>query len=128
MIILNFSHPLTDEQIKDIENITGKDVTQVINILTQFDHKLPFKKQIIQIIESTGFSKEEWQTLPLIINPPSYSPITACLIAKIHGITGYFPTIIRLRPVEDSIPQKFEVAEIINLQELRDKARDWRNR
>jgi hypothetical protein len=36
---------------------------------------------------------------------------------------GYFPAVLRLRPVPDSNPPQFEVAEIVNLQAVRDAAR-----
>jgi hypothetical protein len=36
---------------------------------------------------------------------------------------GYFPTCIRLRPVKDALPPRFEPAELLNLQALRDAAR-----
>jgi hypothetical protein len=39
---------------------------------------------------------------------------------------GYFPTVIRMRPVAGSTPLRFEVAEIVNLQVVRDAARDRR--
>jgi hypothetical protein len=39
---------------------------------------------------------------------------------------GYFPTIIRLRPVANATPPRFEVAELINLQAVRDRAREQR--
>ncbi len=45
------------------------------------------------------------------------------LLAELHGRMGYFPSILRLRPVRDSLPPAFEIAEILNLQALRDRAR-----
>jgi len=39
---------------------------------------------------------------------------------------GYFPPVVRLRPVEGSIPRRFEVAEILDLQALREQARTQR--
>ncbi len=39
---------------------------------------------------------------------------------------GYFPACIRLRPVPESLPPRFEVAEILNLQAVRDAARQGR--
>jgi hypothetical protein len=34
--------------------------------------------------------------------------------------------VLRLRPVADAVPPQFEVAEIINLQAVRDRARGRR--
>jgi hypothetical protein len=39
---------------------------------------------------------------------------------------GYFPPVLRLRPVAGSVPPQFEVAEILNLQAVRDRARGSR--
>ena len=39
---------------------------------------------------------------------------------------AYLPPVLRLRPVPDSIPPQFEVAEILDLQAVRDRARERR--
>jgi hypothetical protein len=57
------------------------------------------------------------------VNPPGLAPATAALLAELHGRMGYFPSILRLRPVSGTTPTRYEVAEIINLQALRDAAR-----
>jgi len=36
---------------------------------------------------------------------------------------GYFPSIIRLTPVEGSTPTRYEVAELLNLEMVRGEAR-----
>jgi hypothetical protein len=74
-----------------------------------------------------GVNGEEWQTLPFLVNPPSFAAITAALVAEIHGRCGYFPSLIRLRPVVGATPPRFEFAEIINLQAIRDTARSRRH-
>jgi hypothetical protein len=47
-------------------------------------------------------------------------------MAELHGRMGYFPAVIRLKPIPDSLPPQFEFAEIINLQAVRDQARAQR--
>lgn len=126
MIILNFSHPLTDEQIKQIESLTGRKVQTIHQIPTNFDNRFPFATQVMNLINSCNLTPKEWQTLPILIVPPSYNFIAVTLIAALQGIMGYFPPIIRLRQKENTIPPRFEVAEIINLQELREKMRKFR--
>jgi len=39
---------------------------------------------------------------------------------------GYFPTILRLRLVPESLPPRYEIGELLNLQEVRDAARKKR--
>ncbi|MCL4266143.1 MAG: hypothetical protein KJ069_23235 [Anaerolineae bacterium] len=48
------------------------------------------------------------------------------MLAELHGRMGYFPAIIRLKPIPDSLPPQFEFAEIINLQAIRDRSRTHR--
>ena len=50
----------------------------------------------------------------------------AVVLAQVHGRSGYFPPVLRLRPVRDEIPPRFEVAEILNLQVMRERAREKR--
>lgn len=48
------------------------------------------------------------------------------LLAELHGRMGYLPSILRLRPVGGSNPPQFEVAELLNLNEIREQARRLR--
>jgi hypothetical protein len=125
MILLNFSHPLTPADVAAVEQLTGQPV-DVIDLKTQFDHEQPFAEQVGALVESIGYSAQAWQTTPIIVNPPAFAPIAAVLLAELHGRMGYFPPIIRLKPVPNSTPPRYEVAEIINLQAVRDRAREQR--
>lgn len=123
MILLNFSHPLTSEQLAQVETLTGQKVAEVRHVPIQFDHQRPFAPQVKELADACQLTPEEWQTQPILIVPPALNFIACVLLAELHGRMGYFPPIVRLRPVEGSIPARYEVAEIINLQEVRDKAR-----
>jgi hypothetical protein len=48
------------------------------------------------------------------------------LLAELHGRMGYFPTCIRMRPVAGARPPRYEVAEALDLQTVRDRARQTR--
>ncbi len=126
MIILNFSHPLTHEQLNQIESLTGSAVSEVRGEMAKLDNALPFEEQIQSLVERVGLSSEEWQTTPLLVNLPGYAPAVAVLLAQLHGIMGYFPAIIRARPVVGAIPPRFEVAEVLNLQAIRQVTRSLR--
>jgi len=80
-------------------------------------------EQVTTIADATKLSAEEWQTLPLVVNPPGYAPVAMALLAELHGRMGHFPTLLRLRPVADSTPTTYEVTELLNLQSIRDEAR-----
>jgi len=106
-----------------VEALTGQKVTEVRGEMPQFDHGAPFAEQVRALADRVGLSPEEWQTTPLLVNLPGYAPAAAALLAELHGRMGHFPAVLRLRPVEGSVPTRYEVAEIINLQAIRDQAR-----
>lgn len=128
MILLNFAHPLSADHLVAIEGLTGGTIADVVEEPTQthIDTDAPVAPQITRIVDAFALSPEQWQTAALLINPPGYAPAAATLMAELHGRIGYFPAIIRMRPVPGSTPPQFEVAEIINLQAVRDTARDKR--
>ncbi|RMH05449.1 MAG: hypothetical protein D6704_09520, partial [Nitrospirae bacterium] len=76
--------------------------------------------------DAAGLTSGQWQSAPLLINLPALNYSAGLLIAELHGRMGYFPTCLRMRPVKDALPPRFEVAEIMNLQSLRDEARKRR--
>ena len=112
--------------MKEIEAITGQAVAEVRGEMAQFDHESPFGEQVRALADRVGLSPEEWQTTPLLVVSPSLNFIAVTLLAELHGRMGYFPAMVRLRPVLDSNPTRYEVAEVINLQALRDGARERR--
>ena len=123
MILLNFAHPLTPQQREAIEQLAGQPLEEVRDIATQFDATRPFREQAQTLLASTGLSAEEWQTRALLLNLPGLNVIAALLLAELHGRCGYFPAVLRLRSVPNATPPRFEVAEIVNLQQIRDEAR-----
>ncbi len=126
MILLNFTHPLTAEQLAQIKALTGQAIQRVVDAPAHFDHAHPFVQQVRQLVDGLGLTSIEWQQTPLLINPPALNAIAVTLLAELHGRMGYFPPVVRLRPVEGALPPRYEVAEIINLQAVRDAARQTR--
>lgn len=126
MILLNFSHPLTQDHIAQIERLSGQPVERVVEVHSQVDPQQPLAPQIVSMADAAGLTPAEWQSLPLLVNLPSLNYSAALLIAELHGRMGYFPACLRLRPVKDSVPPRFEAAEILNLQGARDAARQRR--
>ena len=126
MIIVNFSHPLTSEHLAQVEALTSQVVERVIDRPAQFDAADPFVPQVVALVDSVALNPAEWQTLPLIVNPPSLNLIAVSLLAELHGRMGYFPPVLRLRTAAGIVPPRFEVAEVISLQDLRQQARKRR--
>lgn len=125
MIVLNFSHPLTDEQVRQIEVIVGRQVMRVIEVLVQFDPEAPFGPQVAAAADACSLTPAEWQTVSILIVPPALNFIAVLLIAELHGRMGYFPPCVRLKPVP-GVPPRYEVAEILDLQGQREAARERR--
>ena len=126
MLLLNFSHPLPTDELARIAQLTGQPVETVLTLPTQFDHSQPFIPQVQALIDQVPLTPEEWQTAPLLVMLPSLNFIAAIVLAELHGRMGYFPPIVRLRPVEEALPPRYEVTEVINLQGVRDNARKKR--
>ncbi|GAB4580211.1 MAG: CRISPR-associated protein Csx15 [Anaerolineales bacterium] len=126
MLLLNLSHPLTDAQRAQLEHITGEKITEILTLPAHFDHAQPFPDQIRALVDSIALTPAQWQTTPLLLVPPAYNFAAMTLLAELHGRMGYFPAIVRIRPVPESTPPRYEVAEIINLQAVRDESRTRR--
>ncbi|MBI3960737.1 MAG: hypothetical protein HY328_18150 [Chloroflexi bacterium] len=126
MLLLNFSHPITDAQRAQIEALTGRAIERVIQRMPQFHDSQPLGGQVRALVDGVGLTSQEWQSAALLINPPGLVPAALALLAELHGRTGYFPATVRIRPVADVIPRQFEVAEILDLQAIRDSARRFR--
>jgi hypothetical protein len=126
MVVLNFAHPLTPNHVTQIEALTGQAVDRVVEVGAQFDVERPFAEQTEGLLAASGFTSLDWQTVPTLINLPSLNYIAALLLAELHGRMGYFPAVLRLKPAQGSSPPRFEAAEILNLQAVRDRARERR--
>lgn len=126
MILLNFSHPLTPAQIGQVESLTGQSIEQVVDFPVQFQNDQPFLPQLEALFARLQIPPQTLQTEAVLVNPPSLNFITALTLAELHGRMGYFPPILRMRPVAGSLPPIYEVAEVLNLQAVRDQARKAR--
>lgn len=122
MLILNFTHPLTPDHLAQIERLADSHVEEVRTIAVQIEQRESLTEQIVAIVDGVGLAFEAWQTRPLVINPPGYAPAAFVLLAELHGRIGHFPTLVRLRPKPGPVTS-FEVAELLNLQSVREAAR-----
>jgi len=127
MILLNFSHPLTPDHLAQVEALAGQRVERVVEAPSQIDTRQPLAPQVVALLDECGLSQAEWQTLPLLVNPPSLNFTAVVLLAELHGRCGYFPAVLRMRPAPGATPPRFEVAEIVSLQAVRDAARQRRD-
>ena len=126
MILLNFSHPLTPAQADLIAALTGQPIADLRDLPTQFDEQQPFAPQLAALMAAIDLTPAQWQGEPILVVLPSLNFIAAALLAELHGRMGYFPPVVRTRPVAGSVPRRYEVAEILDLQTLREEARRQR--
>mgnify|MGYP005843362907 CR=1 FL=1 len=126
MILLNFAHPITPDHLQQVEALAGQPVERVIEVHSQIDPQQPLAPQVVAMADAAGLTPAEWQSLPILVNLPALNYSAALLVAELHGRMGYFPTCLRLRPVKDALPPRFEAAELLNLQAAREAARQRR--
>lgn len=126
MILINFSHPLTESQREQLESLTGTSITRLIELMPHFDEQAPFVPQLAALLDQIDLTSAQWQGEPILVILPSLNFIAALLLAELHGRMGYFPPVVRTRPVVDSLPRRYEIAEILDLQLVRDQARQKR--
>ncbi|NLS78412.1 MAG: hypothetical protein GXY76_14230 [Chloroflexi bacterium] len=129
MVVLNYSHPLTQAQVAQLATATHRSVAQVRvrDIPANLDPLRPFDQQAVELANLAGLTAQEWQGLPIVLVPPSLNFGTAVLLAELEGRMGHLPAIVRRRPVARGPVTEYEIAEIINLQEARLRARARRN-
>ncbi len=123
MILLNFSHPLTPAHLAQVAALVGQPVERVIEVHSQVDPQQPLALQVKALADEAKLTPAEWQSAPLLVNPPALNFTAAVLLAELHGRCGYFPAMLRMRPMPNSTPPQYEAAEVINLQTARDEAR-----
>jgi hypothetical protein len=126
MIVINYSHPLTEMQLTQLDELIGQEEVQLIETSVKYDDEIRFEVQTSMMLESLGLTSEKWQSSSLLLILPGYAPASACILAEIHGRLGYFPSLVRMRRLTHPNPLQFEIAEIINLQGIRDRARSKR--
>ena len=126
MIVLNFAHPLTSDHLAELEGLAGQASGRVVTVDSQIDSGRPLAPPVAAMADACGLSPLEWQTLSLLVVPPALNFSAVALLAELHGRCGYFPAQVRLRPVQGSMPPRYEVAEILDRQAIRDAARGRR--
>lgn len=124
-LLLNYAHPLTAEQQAQLATLLAAP-PEIRNLGTTIDRRRPLADIALELADAAGLTPEEWQTLPLLLNPPALAPVALALMAELHGRCGYFLPILNIRPVDGALPPRFEIAELLNLQVIRGQARTRR--
>jgi len=110
-LVLNFSaHPLLPGQRQAIQTRLDWPRLEVVDAwLGNVSEDHDFVAEVVRYVDKIDLLPQEWQTCRLL--------------AELHGRLGYFPDIVRLRPAPAPAEEKFEVAEIVPTQAVRNQAR-----
>ncbi len=127
-LALNFSgHPVPQGQQQAIKTRMGWPKLEVIDVaMGTVAEDESFLKNALRKVDGIDLLPNEWQTTPLVVIPSGYSPLWSALLAEIHGRLGHFPDVVRLRRTPQGERETFEVAEILDLRDIRHLARTKR--
>jgi hypothetical protein len=128
MILINFSHPLTAPQRAAAQAVVKADVIDERHVPASLNVQQAFGPQVAALADEAGLTPAQWQGAALLLVLPSLNYAAAALLAEVHGRCGYWPPVLRLRPVagpdgKPQLPPSFEFAEVINLAGIREDAR-----
>lgn len=126
MNLLNFSHPLTDIQQRQITERIGRELSLVQTVPVQLAVEQDFAPQVSELVDRLEIESARWQNETWLIVLPSLNFGAAVLLSDLRARMGHFPTIIRLKPVQQNFTTQYEVAEIIDLEQVRQEARKKR--
>ncbi|MFQ5630940.1 MAG: CRISPR-associated protein Csx15, partial [bacterium] len=66
MHLLNFAHPLTDEQKQKTEALLGQPLASIRHIPVQVDTQQPLAPQVRDMVENIDLSPKQWQSAPIL--------------------------------------------------------------
>ena len=127
MILINFAYPLTAGQREAIEKLLDQEITQEIHLQVAFNNEIDFKDQVKALFENRHMPVETLTVNPVAVILPSHSFIAGLVLVELHGRMGRFPAVIRFKPKQGSLPLLYEVAEVVDLQQLRESVRQNRS-
>jgi hypothetical protein len=123
MTVINFSHPLTTDQVVSIERLCGLHIDRVLAGSSQVDQATCLVEQVDTMLGALPMSSEEWQVEPILVVLPALNHSAAVMLANLHARMGHFPAIVRISPVPATVPTRYDVIEVIDLQLVRDAGR-----
>ncbi len=116
MILLNFAQPLPLDQLERLSRLIGQAIDEVRQPAAVSEPAAPIDQQARRLIDALALTPEQWQSAPLVAVLPAPEALALAVLAELHGRMGYFLPIVRLA-------EHVEVAEVLNLQAIRDAAR-----
>jgi hypothetical protein len=121
VLLLNFGHPLGQDNREKIIQICDDEIEEKY-ISSQHDQTKPVLEVARELVNAAGLSARDWKNASIVLIPPGLPQIAMAILAEIHGRHGGFPKIVNIRPTQTK-PTRYDVAEIVDLQKLRNEAR-----
>lgn len=121
-VLVNLSHPLTDAQLAELAGLVGSRPERCVDVQVQFDEALDFSNQATALVDAIAQSGVRLGTDQIVLNPPAHSAIASIVLAMLHGRSGGFPAILRVKRAAGPLGG-WVVAEVVNLQAVREQAR-----
>ncbi len=120
MILINFSSPIKENQIRQAESLLHEQIEQIVNFNIQIDSDLLLVPQFKEAMGKFPLTYNELRNEPVAIILPTQNNLAALILVEMHCRMGYFPPILWVRLQPYSLPPRFEVVELIDLQKLED--------
>lgn len=123
VLILNFSHPITDAQKGEIAKLVGVELTGIEfreGLSRQYAYATADQlvAAVREQVNAAKVSASDWQSTRVFVNLPALSAGAMIALAEMHGRMGYFPSALRIEKVGDA----FSFTEVIDLDALRLKS------
>ena len=99
----------------------GIEIGRVLDVPVHVAEDASYEEQVARIVQGVGLTSRDWQTLPILVNPPGFAPVASILLAYLHGLRGSFPELLRI--ARDPSSGGYIVAAIIDLQTVRESGR-----
>jgi len=123
MILINFSSQLGQDQIRQAESLLRAPIDQVIHFPIRLDSDQLVLQQFKSAMKKFPLSAEEVRNEPVAVVLPSANFLVALILAELHAWMDYFPSILLVRIQPYGLPPRFEVVELLDLQQIEDSAR-----
>ncbi len=123
MILINFSSPLGQDQLRQAESLLRGPVDQIINFPVRLDSDQLILPQFKSAMTKFPLSAEEVRDEPVAVILPPTNYQAALLLAELHAWMDYFPIILLVCIQPYRFPPQHEVVELLDLQEVEDSAR-----
>ena len=124
MILVNFGHPLSADAVAAVADLVGEPVEELRQRPLHMQSAVPFAEQVRTAVDDVQLDATSWQLGRIVVNLPGLAPAAALVLAELHGRIGGFPPVLRMR--RDEPYSRYVVAELLDLQAVRERSRPTR--